>query len=478
MSKFYITTSIAYANAGPHLGYALECVQADTLARYHRLKGDDVFFLTGMDEHGRKVAQAAEQEGVAPQKFVDGIAKEFRALKEPLSLSYDDFIRTTDRVRHFPSAHHIWEQFMKRGDIYKQEYTGLYCVGCEAFITEKEIVDGTCRIHGKELQTISEENYFFRLSKYADQIGSSIQNGALRIVPEGKKNEMLQFIKEGLQDVSFSRPSKDLSWGIPVPGDATQTMYVWADALINYISALSYQLPTTSYPQRMHYWPADVHCIGKDIIKFHALYWPGILFSLGLALPKTLLVHGFITVGGQKMSKSVGNVVDPLVLSDTYGGDAVRYFLLRAITPHEDGDFTEEKFRERYNADLANGIGNFAARVLALRDAQRVVSSEYQVSSGGMQKIIKDTKAVVAEKLVSFKFNEALMAIWDLIRFGDQHVNEHKPWETKDEKIIGDLVVLLREVAELLQPFLPVTAEKILTSITSGETLLPLFPRA
>ena len=354
MKKFYISTSIAYANAPPHLGFALELVQADVLTRYQRSLKKDIFFLTGTDEHGAKVVKAAERAPKTPKDFVDEISWKFKALAKVLDISNDDFIRTSDQKRHWPEVRKVWLKLKENGDIYKKKYQGLYCVGCEAFITKKDLADGKCRIHQKEPEVIKEENYFFRLSRYSKMITEILRMGKINIIPETRKNEMLSFVGQGLEDISFSRPRKDLKWGIPVPNDETQTIYVWADALTNYLSGAKNR------------WPADIQCIGKDILKFHSLIWPGMLLSLGLPLPKVILVHGFITVAGQKMSKSLGNVIDPFELVKKYGTDAVRYFLLREIPPTEDGDFTYEKFEGRYNADLAKGLGNLAARVITM----------------------------------------------------------------------------------------------------------------
>ncbi|PJB98939.1 MAG: methionine--tRNA ligase, partial [Candidatus Nealsonbacteria bacterium CG_4_9_14_0_8_um_filter_36_17] len=360
--KFYITTSIAYTNTPPHIGYALELIQADVLARYHRILGKKVFFLTGTDEHGQKVVKAAEEAEKEPKEFTDKITARFKLLTKVLNLSNTDFIRTTDEKRHWPVAREVWLKLKENGDIYKKNYKGLYCVGCEAFITKKDLINGKCKIHQKEPEVVEEENYFFRLSKYSKQIKEIIKKDNVKIIPEERKNEMLNFVSQGLEDVSFSRPRKDLKWGIPVPDDNSQTIYVWADALINYISALDY--PNGENFKK--YWPADVHCLGKDILRFHSTIWLGMLLSLGLELPKNIFVHGFITSNGQKMSKSLGNVIDPFELVKKYGTDAVRYFLLREITPTEDGDFTYEKFEARYNSDLASGLGNLVARVLTL----------------------------------------------------------------------------------------------------------------
>ncbi|MFH0803566.1 MAG: methionine--tRNA ligase [Candidatus Tagabacteria bacterium] len=489
MNKFYITTSIAYTNALPHLGYALELVLADVLARYHKILGQDVFFLTGTDEHGQKISKAAGLAGKDPEVFTDEISSKFKELDRALNLSNDDFIRTTDQKKHWPAVQKAWQKLKESGDIYKKKYQGLYCVGCEAFITKKDLEDGQCKIHKKEPEIVEEENYFFKLSKYSKEIERIIRSDGLKIIPEGKKNEMLSFISQGLEDVSFSRPRKDLAWGIPVPDDNTQTVYVWADALVNYISALDYP----DGEKFKKYWPADIHCIGKDILRFHATIWPGILLSLGLPLPKNILVHGFITSGGQKMSKSLGNVVDPFELVKKYslagspqaGADAVRYFLLREIPTTEDGDFTEEKFIERYNADLAGGIGNLVARVITLAmefDIQSKIASDV-VHDSKIDQEIKKIKKDYNESLENFKLNEALILVWDLIRICDKYINDEKPWslqavkdKEKIDAVLGDLLSAISEIAGLVKPFLPETSEKILKQLQSLKSE-PLFPR-
>ncbi len=462
MSKFYITTSIAYANGAPHLGHALEMVQADAIARFKRQRGDDVFFLTGTDEHGAKIARTAEALGVTPRELVDTNAAAFRALKDALNLSWDDFIRTSDEARHFPNVVIMWNKLVAAGDIYKKTYTGLYCVGHEAFITEKDLENGKCRDHDAAPETIEEENYFFRLSKYANEVKRRIESGELQIVPQGRAKEIVNFINQGMEDVSFSRPRKDLPWGIPVPNDDTQTIYVWCDALVNYL-----------YPQGK--WPADLQCIGKDILRFHALYWPAMLMSAQMPLPQELFVHGHITVEGRKMSKTLGNVIDPFALVKKYGADAVRYYLLREIPPTDDGDFSMAKFAERYKADLANGLGNFAARVTAL------------ASRGGITVAINPAKAVaeaitkaqetVRAKMDKYRLHEAVAAVGDLISFGNQYMNDMKPWdktvaEADKATAIGNGVALLDAVAVLLVPFLPNAAE----AIKSGNATM-LFPR-
>jgi methionyl-tRNA synthetase len=483
MNKFYLTTSIAYTNAPPHIGFALESIQADVVARYRRQYGDNVFFLTGTDEHGAKISRAAKEGGKDIKVFVDEIAEKDKALKELLNLSWDDFIRTTDQKRHWPEVAQLWKKLVESGDIYKKKYRGFYCVGHEAFVTEKDLVDGKCKDHQTKPEVIEEENYFFQLSKYAKEIEARIRNNELRIIPETRKNEMLAFIKEGLEDVSFSRPRKDLSWGIPVPDDDSQTIYVWCDALTNYISGYS-------GIEKWKEHPADVHMIGKDILRFHALIWPGMLLSAKLPLPKTIFVHGHITSGGQKISKTLGNIIDPFELVKRYGIDPVRYYLLREIPAYDDGDFSYEKFEERYNGDLANGLGNFASRVLTLGEKLGEIKFDLD---GNLEKLvikkIDEIKKEIEKSMKEYKFHEALVGIWDLISFGDQYVNDKKPWQKSEEgkenkeKTILNLIVILDNVAAMLLSFLPDTSKKITDNIhwisknklqiKKGEVLFP-----
>jgi len=474
---FYVTTSIAYTNALPHLGFALEIIQADVLARYHRFLGEDVFFLTGTDEHGAKVVKAAEKEGKSPKEFVGKISAKFKGLKRVLNLSNDDFIRTTDEKRHWPAVKKVWLKLKERGDIYRKKYKGLYCSGCEAFITKKDLLDGKCAVHQSEPEAVEEENYFFRLSKYSKKIERIIRDNIVKIIPESRKNEMLSFLKGGLEDISFSRPRKDLKWGIPVPGDITQTIYVWSDALSNYISALGYGKDEKRFRR---FWPADVHCIGKDIQKFHCLIWPGMLLSLGLDLPKIIFVHGFITTGGQKMAKSLGNVIDPFELVKKYGTDAVRYFLLREIPPTEDGDFTYEKFEARYNSDLAKGLGNLTARVVTLADKFKIQNAKIKITTKNLKfkKEIEKTKKNWERALDEFKFNETLISIWELISFCDKYIERERPWEKskKQKEVIKNLLFAVNEIAKLLLPFLPETSEKISRQLKTNKSK-PLFPR-
>jgi methionyl-tRNA synthetase len=464
-NKFYITTSIAYTNAPPHIGYALELVQADVLARYHNLLGEDVFFLTGTDEHGVKVARKAEEAGKTPEDFTNELSEQFKKLGDVLNLSWKkngDFIRTTDKKRHWPNVEAVWKKLMEKGDIEKKKYKGLYCVGCEAFIKEKDLVSGKCSIHGKEPEEVEEENYFFKLSKpeYVNQIRKEIQENKINIVPQGRKNEVLSFIDQGVEDISISRSKDNLKWGIPVPGDDSQIIYIWFEALINYL-----------FPKDKGYWPPDVHCIGKDIFRFHALIWPIMLLALDIERPKNILVHGFITSGGQKMSKSLGNTVDPFELVQKYGADSVRYFLLREIPTTEDGDFTQEKFIERYNADLAGGVGNLTARVVTL-----LSKTELGEMQGFLWEIPNNLEDKYNKSMEGFRLNEALSVIWETIGFCNKYIGEEKPWENKKDEVMGNLVYALKKIAKLLEPFLPETSNKILEQL-AGRKSIPLFPR-
>ncbi len=471
--KFYVTTSIPYVNAPPHIGHALEFIQADVLARSQRASGKEVFFLTGADEHGVKIARAAEEAKKTTKKFVDENTDKIKKLIKILNISNDDFIRTTDKKRHWPGAQKLWVKLAEAGDIYKKKYKGLYCAGHEAFVTDKDLINGICAIHKTKPEIIEEENYFFRLSKYSKKIEMLVKSGKLKVSPVSRRNEILSLFKEGLEDVSFSRPAKSLNWGVPVPNDSKHTMYVWCDALSNYITAIGY----ASGGRLWKYWPADVHVIGKDILRFHAAIWPGMLLSAKLPLPKTIFVHGFITSGGEKMSKTVGNVVSPFEVVAKYGVDALRYFLLREIPSGEDGDFTFEKFEERYNADLAKGIGNLTARVLTLAQKGKVKIFKNRVFASEIAKVKKEAAQSVSE----FKFNEALEKIWRLIALGDKYIDVQKPWtlesgSKKFKEIIGHLLFLLSGIGELLVPFMPETAAQIAKHVAKRKSVV-LFPR-
>jgi len=467
MSKnnFYITTSIAYTNASPHIGFALELIQADVIARYHRSLGENVWFLTGTDEHGKKIVKAADKAGKDVVDFTNDISTKFNELTKVLNISNDDFIRTTDSKRHWPTVEKIWKQLLEQGDIYKHKYKGLYCVGCEAFVKEKDLIDGNCPNHQQKPEEIEEENYFFKLSKYSDKVKELIEKDEIKIIPENRKNEILSFINQGVEDISCSRSKENLKWGIPVPGDEDQIVYIWFEALTNYLSALESS-------GKEEFWPADMHCIGKDIFRFHVLLWPAILLAIKKELPKNIFVHGYITSNGEKMSKSLGNVIDPFELVKKYGLDPVRYFLLREFSSTEDGDFTYEKFEERYNSDLANGLGNLISRVLKLLETVKVENGSNLSSN------IEKTKENYKKAVLDLKFNEALTAIWSLITDCDKYIENVKPWEDSQNKKeeIASLVKAIEEIEILLRPFLPETSEKILKKLKENKSE-PLFPR-
>ena len=448
--KFYVTTTIPYANAPPHVGFALEIVMTDILARWHRLKGEDVFFLTGTDEHGTKNYSTAKKQGLSPKEFVDKNSAFFRELTKALNISNDYFIRTTDKKIHWPGVFEIWKKIEKKGDIYKKKYTGCYCSGCERFITEKELIEGRCPNHPNiEIEKISEENYFFKLSKYSDRIKQLIKTNKLKILPEKWKNDFLSLIKDGLTDVSFSRDKKHLPWGIPVPGDENQIMYVWPDALANYLTGIGF--PDKKYKK---YWPVDVHVVGKDMLRFHTGIWPGMLLSAGIELPKEVFVHGFLTVGGRKMSKSLGNVVAPLELVKKYPVDTIRYALIRSIPFGEDGDFSEEILVERHNNELANKLGNLVSRVAALAEKYGMEKTE--------NKLLKKLKLKEIEKYFEeYKIDRALNEIFAFIDACNEYVQEKRPWETHDKKVLYELVESIKKIATLLYPFIPETSEKI-----------------
>ena len=362
---WYVTTAIPYVNAKPHIGFALEIILTDALARYHRLKGDDVRFLTGADENSLKNVQAAEKEGISTQALVDRNAAQFQALREPLNLSFDDFIRTSNDPRHLAGVRKLWEACAANGDIYKRPYQGLYCVGCEQFYTPDELVDGLCPEHLTPPDVVEEENYFFRLSRYGDRLYELIDSDQLRIVPQTRKNEALSFIRQGLEDFSISRSrARAKGWGIPVPGDPEQVIYVWFDALDNYITALGY---ADEGPLYQRYWAENqqrVHVIGKGILRFHTIYWPAMLLSAGVLPPSQVFVHGYVTIEGAKISKSLGNVIDPVEFAERYGTEGLRYYLLREIRATDDGDFSQERFIRTHNGDLADQLGNLLNRVV------------------------------------------------------------------------------------------------------------------
>jgi methionyl-tRNA synthetase len=472
--KFYITTSIPYVNAKPHIGFALELIQADVLTRYHRLLGDETFFLTGTDEHGSKVPKAAEKAGKELPEFVNEISGKFRDLAQILDVSSSHFIRTTDQG-HKKTAQKFWQRAFAAGDIYKAKYEGLYCVGCENYYNESELENGLCPIHKTKPEFLSEENYFFRFSKYQAQILKHLQEHPEFVVPKSRYNEILQFVKKGLKDISVSRSRKVLPWGVPVPEDHEQVIYIWFDALVNYLSGIGFLEEDETYKK---FWPADIHVIGKDILRFHAALWPAMLLSAGLPLPKQIFVHGFITVDGEKISKSRGNVIDPVPLVEKFGVDPLRYFLLREIPSDGDGDFTVKKLEERYTSDLVNNLGNLVSRLTNLLEKNL---------DGLPPAIVPAPKKAehLAEYITSFRLHEALAEIWANISWANQYIDQVKLWELPKKnpelfrETIASLFALLRQVTLEVAPFLPETAGK-LDKILNAEKIVkpePLFPR-
>lgn len=467
--KFYVTTALPYVNAAPHVGHALEFVQADTLARYHRLLKEDVYFLSGTDDNALKNVQAAEEKNIAVAEFVKQNSDKFYNLKDALNISFNDFIRTSEQ-RHVEGVRKFWEDCKE--DIYTKKYQGLYCVGCEAFLTEKDVVDGVCPDHKTKPEIVEEENHFFRLSKYQDWLEKLIASDELKIVPEIRKNEILSFIRGGLEDFSISR-SKERAhgWGIPVPNDPNQIIYVWFDALINYLTALDWQNNGELFQK---YWPADVHVIGKGISRFHAIYWPAMLKSARIKeLPKQEFVHGYVTAEGQKISKSLGNVVDPFELVKKYSTDPVRYYLLREIPSYGDGDFSIQRFEEVYNADLANGLGNLVARVAKLIENNNIPNTTENPA---------DFSDPIHSTLRNLQFNEALNCIWIHIKNLDRLLDEWKPWTEEGLKSAvhwTELICGIRQIAFDLQPFLPETAKQIREQFAGPKikSEAPLFPR-
>ncbi|HOY56206.1 MAG TPA: methionine--tRNA ligase [bacterium] len=471
-NKYYITTTLPYVNAEPHIGFALEIIQADALARWHRLQGDKVFFNTGTDEHGLKIYRKALELGIDPQKYCDEYAAKFDSLKSALNLSYNNFVRTTD-AEHIKAVQEFWQRCEKNGDIYKKNYSVKYCVGCELEKTESELVDNKCPVHPNlELELIAEENYFFRFSKYQQALLELYEKNSEFVVPAHRLHEIKNFVMSGLEDFSISRLKEKMPWGVSVPGDETQVMYVWFDALVNYISCLGWPENLDNFN---NFWPG-VQVAGKDNLRQQTAMWQAMLMSAGLANSKQIFIHGFITAGGEKMSKSLGNVVNPFELLKKFGTDALRYYLLAKISPVEDGDYTEEKFKEAYTADLCNGLGNLVSRVSNLIDKNNL-SLKLDANSDG------ELKNKFDQKLSEYKFNEALEILWAKLRACDETITRTEPWKIKDtselKKILEPIAQDILNVAILLGPFMPTTAEKIIKTFTAEKIIKsePLFPR-
>jgi methionyl-tRNA synthetase len=466
---YYITTAIDYPNAKPHIGHAYEKIIADMLARWHTLNGEDVFFLTGTDEHGQKIEKTAKDAGKTPKQFVDEMSDYFVKLCEKLNISYSAFIRTTDK-KHVKTAAEIFTKVFDKKLIYKGTYSGLYCTGCEAFYTEKDVPDGLCPIHQKPVENLSEESYFFKLSEFQQRIINHIQQHPDFIQPEARRNEIFNRLKEPLKDLSVSRTT--FKWGIQLPNDKSHVIYVWFDALINYLSGVSY--PTTKFQK---YWPAKCHLIGKDIAWFHTVIWPAILLAADIQLPKTVYCHGWLTVNGQKMSKSLGNVIDPVQVADTYGADPLRYVLLRDVPAGEDGDFSETALIQRNNGDLADALGNLLQRasVLVHKNFHGNIPVCGQVTDKEkeLEAAIPDI-AKLNDLMLNYKWNHAIEQIWNYIGRCNKYVNDTEPWKQGNDAdrlatILYSLVEHLRIISILVWPIIPGSAEKMAAQI--GQTI-------
>ncbi len=477
---FYITTTIPYVNADPHIGFAMELIHADAIARYNRMIGREVFFSTGTDEYGQKIWEASQRAGVGVQEYVDQYSKKFLDLTKYLNISVDNFIRTTSEI-NIVAAQEMWKRCHEAGDIYKKKYKGLYCVGCEKFLQDKDLVDNKCALHpNQELEIIEEENYFFKLSKYKDKIIDYLSKEN-SVIPEWRRKEAIETANI-LEDFSISRDKKRISWGIPIPNDDAQVMYVWFGAFINYISTLGWPKEKELFER---FWTNgdNIQVAGKDMVKFQSVMWQGMLLSAGLSQTKTVVYHGFVTgEGGIKMSKSLGNVINPIELIDEYGTDSLRYFLIREISPFEDSPFTKDRFKETYNANLANGLGNLVSRVMKMAEdnIEKLNNEKIEILEA------KEISPKFLGHMESFNINKAADLIWEEIGEMDSLIQENQPFKmvkeenTREEgkKIIEDLVGRLYTVARLLNPILPETSAKIKSLIKENKSPeTPLFVR-
>jgi methionyl-tRNA synthetase len=465
MQKYYITTAIDYVNARPHIGHAYEKVAADILARFHRLQGEQVFFLTGLDEHGVKVQKSAQEAGIETQQFCDQMADRFKATWAKLGITYDYFIRTTE-ARHKEAVQEIFRRFEKNGDVYKSSYTGLYCEGCEDFIRERDLDEtGNCPNHKKPPKQVSEENYFFRLSKYRAAVKKWLTDAEL-VMPEGRRKEVINQIDDPeLSDFSVSRTRSSFTWGIPVPGESEQIIYVWIDALANYITALGFPFEQAKMTD---YWPANLHLIGKDIVKFHAIYWPAMLLALDLPLPKQIYAHGFITVEGQKLSKSLGNVIDPNALVDEFGADALRFYLFASTPFDQDGDFSKEEFVRKVNSELANNLGNLLNRTLSLLERHCESLVPQSDPEHFLREEANEIQVTINKHMAKLEFAKTIEAIFALVDQANKYLNDEKPWsqfkqgkQKEGEQVLFTALEILRRTAINLYPFTPALSANI-----------------
>ena len=465
MSKAYITTPIYYVNDRPHVGHAYTTVAADVLARWYKQEGGKVFFLTGTDEHGAKIAAAAAAAGKSEKEFVDEKAQSFKDVWQKLNINYDNFLRTTDE-KHIKAVEKTLQELYDRKFIYKDEYEGLYCQGCEQYKTSDDLIDGKCPEHQTEPQLLKEESYFFKLSQFEKTLEEKISSGEFEILPEEKKNEVLSFLKGGLKDISISR--KNVRWGISLPFDKNYTLYVWIDAFLNYLTGLGWEGKTGNAPK---FFPPDVQLMSKDILRVHATIWPALLLALELPLPKKLFVHGYFTINSQKMSKSLGNVIWPEDLVEKFGTDGARYLLMSSLSYGQDGDVSWEKLKEKYNADLANNLGNLVSRVLKLNESIKAKTKKEKPKIGKLDGLFRE-----------IKLKEILDKIWEQIAWANKHIEDKKLWglvkinPKEGKKVLSELLSLISEIAEVISPFLPETSKKISAQLEDSKSE-PLFPR-
>ncbi len=477
--KFYITTPIYYVNDQPHIGHSYTTVAADVLARYHRIQNEEVFFSVGVDEHGAKIEEAAEKKGKTPKQLCDENSKIFEKVWQDLNISYDNFIRTTDPY-HKKIVQKVLKILHNQKAVYKGVYKGLYCVGCEQYKTKSDLVNGKCPQHQTKPIVVEEENYILKLSQFESVLREKIKRDEFEIKPKERKKEILQFLKKGLQDVSVSRQSQKVKWGIPLPFDRAHTTYVWLDALLNYLTAVGWAGDPKELP---NFWPPDLQLMSKDILRIHATIWPALLLVLNIPLPKKLFAHGYFTVNAQKMSKTIGNIIWPKEMIEKFGADGTRYLLLSACVFGRDGDVSREKLLKKYNADLANGLGNFSARVLTLAEKSNPKLKARvpgKIQDQNIKRIINATWKNYRQAMDEYKISRALEEVWGLIGFCDRYIGKEKPWEQRGNQlsVVQNLLNALSNIAEMLAPFLPETSEKILKQVKAKRKAAPLFPRA
>ena len=467
MKTFYVTTPIYYTNGPPHLGHAYTTIAADVISRFKKLQGYDTYFVTGTDEHGQKVEKAAKEAGKTPKQFVDSLVEEFKSLWIELDIEYDKFIRTTDDY-HEKAVQNVFQKVYDAGLIYKGNYEGWYCVPDETFLTDGQLVDGKCPDCNRGVQREKEETYFFKLSAFKPQLLKLFQENKTFVEPQSRWHESYNFFKDELRDLSVSR--KNIKWGIPVPFDSSHTIYVWFDALFNYLTAIGYDGKTTKTAGK--YWPADVHLVGKEIAKFHAVYWPAMLLAAGLEVPKKVFAHGWWTIEGQKMSKSTGNYVEPREVIKKYGSDAFRYFLLRENTFGDDGDYSQKSFDSRYNGELADEFGNLANRTLVMLNRYCGGKVPAKPKTSQLQKTVEEKLKIYEEKMEHYQFNRSLEAVWDIVKEANKLVNDTAPWKLAKENkqsevdaVMHELCEALRITAILLYPFMPRKTAELYTSL-------------